>query len=280
MTRKIAYFIGAVAIAATVLLAYMKHFRLAESLILTVCEAIVVFLAAGQLPESASPFRHTRSGALQSAGNSDAEKLRLIGGQIQQIRGSKSPYMIACLDHLLHQTELAIRQMVEGTLTIDLAPGGNFFRLSIDRCKKRYWAVSFVDPEQYWHSAKGVEILTRNGEAIRNRGIEIERIFVLPRSELAVLKPFLAEHMEAGVKCFVTVREGTDRTWRRDFALMDAGEMAEEFVLNPEGWDKLLYYFQGPITSQEQIDQLKTAWKGLKGLSQTAEEFLKSQTTI
>lgn len=206
-------------------------------------------------------------------------QVKALAEQALSIRSLGSPFMNASLDRLLGDMQATVESMASGVLRINLGPGGRFFRetSAIESCKSRYQGTSMVKPEEYWHSPVGREMYEKNRSAIL-AGKTVERIFIERRAQLPTLKMLVKEHRSIGVKCYVAVLEDIDSSLRRDFAVIDEGEVAVHLFLDGDReWTEAVFYVREGIASKREIKELQSVWKSLMLNAKAAAEVFSAE---
>jgi transcriptional regulator with XRE-family HTH domain len=92
-------------------------------------------------------------------------------------------------------------------------------RMAYRQCQKTVKAVSFQD-EEWWPSSRGRDYLDLH-EEVRNKGIEITRIFIVSQDRRPALKEAFKRHIELRIPTFVMSPEEATVRLCRDFIIFD-----------------------------------------------------------
>lgn len=205
-----------------------------------------------------------------------AEIRRLID-QALAARSLKSLLINKHLDRVIEHARNNLAELANGTLKVDLGPGGRHLPDLVDICKHKYQGVSLVTLEEYWHGPVGRESLKKSKRAV-DAGKTIERIFIERRAQLPVLAGFVREHEAAGVDCFIVVFEEVDAGLRHDFAIIDEDEAAVHLTIDSDRtWTEANYCVNKEGSAGcTRLKELIATWHSLMNNATPAGEFLRS----
>jgi len=149
--------------------------------------------------------------------------------------------------------------------TFEKAPEDYLDAMDIIRyAKKHIYCTSYVDNKTWWESNTGKRYFEVNKEAVAN-GVEITRIFILRKDELASCRKILKQQQAAGIDVYVAYVEDLPDNLIEDFLLQD-DKILFKNDLTPEG------KIRRNVVS---ISDTDIAWakRTFSALQQHAEEF-------
>jgi hypothetical protein len=169
----------------------------------------------------------------------------------------------------LSEVNVSLASLGSGIVDVDLRPGGSFFRElhAGGHAKKTYCATTCADPEIYWGSTSGRNLLLRSRHAV-DSGVSIKRIFLHSANSLADLRSAIDANKAAGVDVFFVDADAIEPRLVRDFGICDEGELAVELFLDAKRHpERVRFFLSGVPSADKEINDLKKTWDELIALA-------------
>jgi transcriptional regulator with XRE-family HTH domain len=170
---------------------------------------------AGYDPELTKQAAPTISGAAQRAIEWDLRRMRDAAKKLNQ----RHDFIKAQTVERLSKFTTEFLAMADGTFRCGAEEEPYLTRVAYRQAKSTIRAVSYQD-EQWWESKHGRDYLRLHDE-VRNKGIEITRIFLVPEDKQRDLKKTFERHVELGIPTFVMSPHDVKIELCRDFVIFD-----------------------------------------------------------
>lgn len=110
----------------------------------------------------------------------------------------------------LHSVRRTFGQLATGTYTIEASDLPIYLLPLVDNAKTRYWATQFVLPETFWDQYWTKPYFEKNIEAVKERNVDLLRIFILDAIETnkqkLILDDLINKHIDAGLRVLILDR--------------------------------------------------------------------------
>jgi len=170
---------------------------------------------AGYNPELTKQAPPTIGAVAQKAVDSDLRRMRDGAKKLNQ----RHDFIKAQSVERLRKFTTEFLAMADGTFRCSAEEEPYLTRLAYRQAKSMIRAVSYQD-EQWWESKRGRDYLRLHDE-VRNNGIEVTRIFLVPEEKQPNLKTTFEKHVELGISTFVMSPRDVAVGLCRDFVIFD-----------------------------------------------------------
>jgi hypothetical protein len=270
------FLIGALVSIIITVGSYKTHQGPVETLMLLLLQWVFTFCLELRFAKSASDEILSELARLRTD-PSLLTDIRQIASQAIIARSLKSPVINKHLDRVLELARNKTAELANGTLKVDLGPGGRHLPDLVDLCKHKYQGVSLVDLTEYWQGPMGRESLKKCKIAVDRKKI-VERIFIERRAQSSLLAGIVREHKAAGVRCFIVFFDQVDAGLRQDFAIIDGDKAAVRLTIDSDRvWTEANYCVNKEGSAGcAQLQELVETWRSLMHNAIPADDFLRS----
>lgn len=188
---------------------------------------------------------------------------------VAESRAHSNQFFTTQLKEFLSDSCRTIASFNAGILTIDLRPGGFFFRETeaIEIATSSLWATSFVEVSPYWRDAIGVRLMSKNKKKIEEH-TTVTRIFIEHSLAIDSIRDIIDANVEIGVSTKYVEADNLDSRLKRDFAIIDAGTLGVELFLNEMRQPlEVRYYSSDTEAGRREISRLTNIWRQLSYLA-------------
>ena len=130
-----------------------------------------------------------------------------------------SPFMRERAQEQLKQLTAEFGLTAKGTFRCPADKEPHFTRLAVQRCESHLRAVSYED-ESWWSSGAGDRYLELH-EDLKNRGVDMTRIFIVTWEKAKELRVTLERHVALGIATYILSPDEISEWYHRDFVIYD-----------------------------------------------------------
>jgi hypothetical protein len=127
-----------------------------------------------------------------------------IADRYADIVALKNDTLTKIADSSVQSLRTTFEQLAHGTYTINADELPTYLLPMVKNCKRTFWATQYVFPEKFWGQYWAPEYFDDNVKAIKERGVELIRIFIIdPADGLAqkkVLDELIQKHVQSGIQ--------------------------------------------------------------------------------
>ena len=137
----------------------------------------------------------------------------------------------------------------------------------VDNAKHSYLATQYVLPDKFWEQLWAEQYFQKNVAAVKNRGIDLRRIFILDSSEARKQKDILEELMRKHVNSNLDIRiifkdalpGSADGLNLKDFVIADK-DITGTLILNRDGGFSEVEFSTDQVLINKRIRQFESLW--------------------
>ncbi len=172
---------------------------------------------------------------------------------------SPSPFMHEQAVQMLRTLTNQFVQAANGSVKVSADKEPQLTQVAVNSCQAHLRAVSYHD-EEWWQSASGDAYLEHHAD-LRERGVEVTRIFLIASERVALLTKTLEKHIELGMHAYVLDVENVEEP--RDFVIYDDTLLREASSLGLDDPDRKTAEFTDDPARIEgaliEFEELRTA---------------------